>query len=86
MPQGIVINEILNSALQLFGSHIWCLLSIYHSLLLAIEMCKSTEMEQSRQEVHLRKSLRGSRSFLGQDLHLVSLSLLSHACIDTCSV
>lgn len=58
MPQGIVINEILNSALQLFGSHMWCLLSIYHSLPLATEMCKSTEMEQSRQEVHLWKSER----------------------------
>lgn len=58
--------------MELFGSCIMCLLSIYHSFLLAIEMCKFSEMEQSRQEVHLSKSLRGSRWFLGQDLHLVS--------------
>lgn len=75
-----------NRVLELFGSCIWCLLSIYHSFLFAIEMCKFTEMEQKRQEVHLSKSLRGSRWLQGQDLHLVSLSLISHTSAKDCSV
>lgn len=89
--QVVVISKIFisvckQSVLELFGSRIWCLLSIYHSFLFAIEMCKFTEMEQKRQEVHLSKSLRGSRWLQGQDLHLVSLSLISHTSAKDCSV
>lgn len=80
MPQVIVINKILISVL---GESWSCLALTYGACcasIIASFWLLKCEMNQSRQEEHLSESLRGCRRFLGQYLHLVSLSLGCSVC------